>query len=288
MPGFHKKIRGGRNMKHIVAVSTNTYHGFSIDEALEGIAKAGFRYVELTAVRGWTEHVMPDMPAQELDRIDEKMRGLGLECIALSGHCTLTDEARLNDFRANMALARRFGAQFIISSTGEAHFGKDEAFADDLLIANIKKLLPDLEKHGLKLGIEIHGEYGTGEDIARLIKGVGSPLVGINYDTANVILYGGKHPMDDLPGVVEYVNYVHLKDKVGIDKVWNFPAIGQGELELDKVVAFLDGKGKSVPLSLEIEYTEEFTMRDKKEGDLETADRAVADSFRFLKDKGIV
>ncbi len=29
-------------------------------------------------------------------------------------------------------------------------------------------------------------------------------------------------------------------------------------------------------------------MRDKKEGDLEIADRAVADSFRFLRDKGIV
>jgi len=275
-------------MKHIVAVSTNTYHGFSVDEALEGIAKAGVRHVELTAVRGWTQHVMPDMPTEELDRIDEKMRKLGLDCIALSGHCNLTDETRLNDFRANMALARRFGAQYIISSTGEAHFGKDEAFADDVLIANIKKLLPDLEKHGLKLGIEIHGEYGTGEAVARIVSGVGSPLVGVNYDTANVVFYGGKHPMDDLPGVVDQVNYVHLKDKVGINKDWNFPAIGQGDLELDKLVAFLDGKGKSVPLSLEIEFNADFTMRDKKEGDLEIADRAVADSFRFLRDKGIV
>ena len=75
---------------------------------------------------------------------------------------------------------------------------------------------------------------------------------------------------------------------LGINKDWNFPAIGQGDLELDKLVAFLDGKGKSVPLSLEIEFNADFTMRDKKEGDLEIADRAVADSFRFLRDKGIV
>ena len=60
------------------------------------------------------------------------MRKSGLDCIALSGHCNLTDETRLNDFRANMALARRFGAQYIISYR-EAHFGKDEAFADDVL-----------------------------------------------------------------------------------------------------------------------------------------------------------
>ena len=192
-------------MKDIIAVCTNSYHGFTVDQALEGIAAAGFKMVELTAVRNWTEHIMPDMPDKELDRVQAKMKDLGLSCLSLSGHCNLTDETRLNDFRANMALARRFGAQYIISSTGEAHFGKDEAFADDVLIANIKKLLPDLEKHGLKLGIEIHGEYGTGEAVARIVSGVGSPLVGVNYDTANVVFYGGKHPMDDLPGVVDQV-----------------------------------------------------------------------------------
>jgi hypothetical protein len=98
------------------------------------------------------------------------MKKLGLDCIAVSGHCNLTDEARLNDFRDNMALARRFGARYIISSTGEAHFGKDEAFTDDVLIENIKKLLPDLEKYGLKLGIEVHGEYSTGAAVARVVK----------------------------------------------------------------------------------------------------------------------
>ena len=75
-----------------------------------------------------------------------------------------------------MALAHRFGAKWIISSTGEAHFGKDERITDDVLIENIKALLPDLEKYGMKLGIEVHGEYGTGEKILNIVKGVGSDL----------------------------------------------------------------------------------------------------------------
>ena len=49
-------------MERIFAVNTNTYHGFTVDDALEGIARAGFRYVEIAAVRNWTEHIMPDMP----------------------------------------------------------------------------------------------------------------------------------------------------------------------------------------------------------------------------------
>lgn len=46
--------------KRIIAVNSNCYHGYSIEEALEGIAAAGFHYVELTATKGWTEHVFPD------------------------------------------------------------------------------------------------------------------------------------------------------------------------------------------------------------------------------------
>ena len=275
-------------MKHIIAVSTNTYHGFTIDQALEGIAAAGFKYVELTAVRNWTEHIMPDMPDSELDRVHAKMKELCLSCIALSGHCNLTEADRLNDFRDNMALARRFGASYIISSTGEAHFGEDEAFADDVLIENIKNLLPDLTQNGLKLGIEVHGEYGTGEAVARVVKGVDSPLVGVNFDTANVVFYGGTDPMEDLKNCLDHVNYIHLKDKVGMDKSWNFPAIGQGELDLVGMIKHMDGQGKNFPLSIEIEFTEDFTMRDKVEGDLETANKAVRDSFDYLHKNGLI
>lgn len=275
-------------MQHLIGVNTNTYHGFSVDEALEGIAAAGFEYVELAAVRGWTPHIMPDMADAELDRIAAKMRALGLSCIAVSGHCNLTDEARLNDFRANMKLARRFGAEYIISSTGEAHHGHDETFSDEVLIQNIKQLLPDLQENGLRLGIEVHGEYGTGEKIARLVKGVGSPLVGINFDTANVVFYGGKRPLDDLATCLEQVNFIHLKDKIGIDNSWNFPAIGQGELDLANLIRTLRARGCHVPMSIEIEYTQDYTMRDKVPSDLEAANRAVRESYQFLKAEGLI
>jgi L-ribulose-5-phosphate 3-epimerase len=275
-------------MKNNVGVSTNTYHGFSVDEALEGIARAGFKYVELTAVRGWTEHIMPDQDEAKLRHVEDKLRELGLSCIALSGHCNLTDADRLNDFRINMALAHRFGAKWIISSTGEAHFGKDERFTDDVLIENIKALIPDLEKYDLKLGIEVHGEYGTGEKILNIVKGVGSDRVGINYDTANVVFYGGKVPNDEVKTCYEGVNYVHLKDKVGIDNSWNFPAVGSGDLDLIGFIGFMKEKGYFGPLSIEIEFNQDYTMNEKKPGDLGIADKAVQDSFSFLKAHGIV
>ena len=275
-------------MKNAVSVSTNTYHGFSVDEALEGIARAGFKFVELTAVRGWTEHIMPDHDEAQLKAVEDKLKALGLSCIALSGHCNLTDAERLNDFRANMALAHRFGAKWIISSTGEAHFGKDERITDDVLIENIKALVPDLEKYDLKLGIEVHGEYGTGEKIYKIVQGVGSDRVGVNYDTANVVFYGGKVPNEEVKTCYEGVNYVHLKDKVGFDNGWNFPAVGSGDLNLIGFIGYMRDKGYEGPLSIEIEFNADYTMNPKKPGDLAICDKAVSDSFNFLHAHGIV
>ena len=275
-------------MKNIISVSTNTYHGFSTDEALEGIAAAGFKYVELTAVKGWTEHVMPGFPEVELNKVEKKLKDLGLTCIALSGHCNLMDAERLNDFRENIKLAHRLGCKYIISSAGEAHFGKGESFADEVLISNIKSIVLDLEKYDLCLGIEVHGAYGTGESLYRIYKGVGSDRVGINYDTANVVFYGGQIPNIEIRNCVDGINYMHLKDKVGIDKVWNFPAIGSGDLDLTGLMDYVDANGYTGPFSIEIEFTEEFTMRPKVQGDLATADKAVKDSFDYLKSKGII
>ena len=45
---------------------SNTYHTRSAEEAWAGIAAAGYRTVELTAVVGWTEHVDLDADPAEL------------------------------------------------------------------------------------------------------------------------------------------------------------------------------------------------------------------------------
>jgi len=43
-------------MANPLAGHTNSYHTYGFDEALAGIAEAGFKGVELSAVPGWTEH----------------------------------------------------------------------------------------------------------------------------------------------------------------------------------------------------------------------------------------
>ena len=64
-------------MGRIIAVNSNCYHGYSIEQAIDGIAAAGFRYIELTATKGWTEHVFPDQSFQRLLEVKDKLAGEG-------------------------------------------------------------------------------------------------------------------------------------------------------------------------------------------------------------------
>lgn len=271
-----------------IAVSSNTYHGFSVEDALQGIAAAGYKYVELTAVKNWTEHIMADMPRSRIAGIQTLMKKLELECIALSGHCNLMEEARLADFEKNIDLAATLGCEFIVSSTGEAHFGKDETFSNEVLVANLRRVMKRCDQHNLKLVLELHGEYATGEKMKEVCLAVQNKNIGINYDTANVVLYGGKYPQDDIKTCYDQVLFCHLKDKSGAMKDWNFPAVGKGDLKLKEFMKYLLSKDYTGPFSVEIEYTQEFCMREKTKEDLPIANKAVKDSYDYLCSIGMI
>jgi len=271
-------------MKNYLLGHSNSYHGFSLEDALNGISSAGFKYIELSAVKGWTEHVSADMSDAELSEVKALLEKYGLTAIGLSGHCNLMEEQRLDDFRANIKLAAKLGCKYIITSTGEAHFGENETFSNEALIRNIRSLLPALEENGVILTIEIHGaEYGTGESLYEITRAIDSPLVGINYDTANVLFYGGKLPTDDIKTCFGDVNYVHVKDHSGPKNDWNFPGAGNGDLPLREFLEYMVSNGYEGPFSVEIEYTQDFCMRDKDQtGDIDVANKEMADSYKFL------
>ena len=95
--------------KRIIAVNSNCYHGFSIEEAIAGTKAAGFHYIELTATKGWTEHVFPDQSFARLLEVQRLLESYDLIPFAMSGHTNLMDPEREQDFRNNICLAKFFG-----------------------------------------------------------------------------------------------------------------------------------------------------------------------------------
>lgn len=269
-------------MKRIIAVNSNCYHGYPVEAALEGIAAAGFHNVELTATKGWTEHVFPDKSFERLCKVQDKLKELGLNAFSMSGHVNLMDAERLPDFIMNMRLAHFFGCGYIVSSIGEAHIQDKAKTGPETVAANIRSLLPSLEKYGLTLVLELHGEHATGGIMKEIVKLVGSDRVKINYDTANCIYYGGVNAEEDIDGCMDEVAYLHLKDKAGARNEWNFPALGKGYVDFPALFKKLDAAEKDAPLSIEIEFTPEGP------GSIQAVDQAVKESYAYLVSQGMV
>lgn len=265
-----------------IGVNTNTYHGYSLEEALNGIAAAGFKFVELTAVAGWTEHVNSNMTDEEIHDVNEMVSKRGLSTFGLSGHCNIMDDAGLQSFMDNLKLAKKLGCQYVVTSAGEAHGGEDVE-DDAVLINNLREIGEVCSNSGLICVIETHGGvYNTGKQMNDLVRKVGSPNVGVNYDTANVIFYGKVNPEEEIVESFPGLKFVHLKDKDGKQDEWNFPAIGKGTVNFGKIFELLDKHGFDGPASIEIEFTPDGP------GSLLAADQAVKDSFDYLRSLGKV
>ena len=267
-------------MNRIIAVNSNCYHGYSIEEAIAGIKAAGFKYIELTATKGWTEHVFPDQSFERLLEVKDLLDEAGLIPFAMSGHTNLMDTERIPDFVKNIRLAHFFGAKYIVSSIGEAHL-KDNAVASNEVVAeHIKGFLPYLEKYDMILVLEVHGDHGTGVILKEIVNLVGSDRVLVNYDTANAIFYGDVDTMADLGACLDTVGYIHIKDKAAGRQEWSFPALGQGYVPFPEVFAMVDESGNDSPYVVEIEFTPEGP------GSLEAVNQAVLDSANYLKAQG--
>lgn len=268
-------------MKRIVAVNSNTYHGYTLQDAIAGIRAAGFKYTELTATKGWTEHVFPTMSFEELCKIKDELKASGIIPFSMSGHCNLMDRDRLEDFVLNIKLAAFFGCDYIISSIGEAHL-RDKAEISDYEVAEqIKEIVPYLEEYNLLLGLENHGKHGTGKHLRTIVDMVNSPRVMINYDTANAIFYGNVNLEEDIESCIDRIGHIHLKDKAGAFNEWNFPAIGKGEIDFQMIINKLEKANNGCPLSIEIEFTKDGAK------DLDEVNQAVIYSFDYLKHLGL-
>src|SRR5215218_8680105 len=122
-------------MTNPIAGHTNTYHTYGFEEALAGIAQAGYEYVELSAVPGWTEHV--DLDADAPPDVQRRLESHGLEAVSLSAHSDLTTREGLEHGLKGVRWAGEYGLTIVNTAVG-GHQSADENEA--AFMANIGKL----------------------------------------------------------------------------------------------------------------------------------------------------
>lgn len=242
-------------MDRVVLGSTIVFAPFTIDQALEGLAAAGYRACEIGAVKGWFEHIDPDTVSDaEIARIGRKLNDLGLTPVSLSGHAQLQTEEGAARFGRAIDIAAALGMRIVNTYTGDARTDEER----EAYFANVAELCDRAARHGLKIGMETDSNMlPTAESGVAILDRIDRPdVLGFNYDPGNVVYYAGADPLTDVRFALPRLVHFHFKDKVGGKGVFNFPPPGDGKLDMRGLLAILDEAGYTGPLSAEVEFDE--------------------------------
>lgn len=269
-------------MRGKVGATTACYAGFSLEDALSGIAAAGYKYVELSAMyepcdvhSDLTEHVIPErMTDQDVELLRSQLASYGLQPMSISGHADLVTKDGVEGLKRRITLAKKIGAEVVNTKVGNPS-SEEEV---DLLYDNIVQVAGFASQNGVIVALETSGNYfSTAQKLVPLLKRVNSPFVRLNYDTANVVYYAGVRPEEDIEYGVEFLAHLHLKDKIGGKGVYHFPPLGRGEVDFRKILSILYESHFEGPLSVEIEFD------GKRRETLSDVNRAVRESFEYLE-----
>ncbi|MBQ7207818.1 MAG: sugar phosphate isomerase/epimerase [Lentisphaeria bacterium] len=173
---------------------------------------------------------------------------------------------RVGELKRGADFAAMIGAPALIT-----HCGFIPENPMDPLYAETVAAIKDVALHCRERGIGFWFESGqeTPLTLLRTIEDVGLDNLGVNLDTANLILYGRGNPVDALEVVGKYVRNLHVKDGV-------FPTDGRS---LGKEVPFGEGRAdfdRIIPKLYDLGFTGELIIEREIAGPQQIADIRLA------------
>lgn len=220
---------------------------WSYDDALDGIAAAGYRLTGLlSGHRGEAFTSSAATPAY-LDGLKQRIarRGLAVNMSAVRFRPEVPLADSIADLRKQIENAARLELKFMLT------FGVDNpAHYEDFY-----RLMADAaaqgEKHGIQIALKPHGgSSGASEEILRCLDKVAHPNFKIWYDAGNIVYYTGKDPVAELTPVVRYVTGFCAKDCPG-PKGEVMSQFGTGKVDFKAVFAKLKSAGFNGPIMVE-------------------------------------
>jgi sugar phosphate isomerase/epimerase len=122
------------------------------------------------------------------------------------------------------------------------------------MIERIEKVAQEFSSRDVLLGLETGQERA--ETLLETLDGIDEPLLGINFDPANMILYGMGNPNEALEELADYVLQVHIKDATASSTPGQWGAevpAGKGETDWPRLFKFVNATLPEVNLVIERE-----------------------------------
>jgi sugar phosphate isomerase/epimerase len=176
-----------------------------------------------------------------------------------------TREEREKRTYASSDFAKGVGVSGLATHIG--YVPEDSSHPDYIAIRDMVRRICDYcAKNGQSFALE------TGQEPAPVLKefieDVNKPNLRVNFDPANMILYGSGEPLPALEVVKEWVETVHCKDGTwpkAKGTLGSEAPLGKGDVGMDRFVAKLKEIGYTGPLTIEREIVGEAQRADIKE-----------------------
>ena len=247
-----------------LGAQTLPYRNYPFERALEGIARAGFRYVGI-----WNDHadgpVVPEgASAGDYGAVRRRLAAHGLTprmAFTFRGQGGQDGPAQESLLRRTVEAAGALGIACVISAGPSPYAGR--AFGPhkrDMLYLReaeayfdvLRRVAPVAEREGVTIVLKPHmGVTGTGEDLAELVQLIDHPSVRVCYDAGNIAFYEGLKPEEDVRACAKYVRAVCIKDHRGPRANADFPLPGTGDVDHAELFRILLDAGFSGPCLVE-------------------------------------
>ena len=169
-----------------------------------------------------------------------------------------TRAARLQEMKEIADFSNMIGCKVVA-----LHLGFVPHETTDPAYGGIVDVTQDLCDHAAGNGQSVHLETGqeTADGLLQFLSSVGRDNLFVNFDPANMILYGTGEPIPALQKVGSFVRSVHCKDGTWSDKpgeTWGAEVpLGDGDVDIRKYLQTLDEIGYIGPLTIEREIPSE-------------------------------
>lgn len=222
------------------------YAKYPVARALEGIAKAGYRYTAFLGRHPDGGAYSLDTPLAETLALKKQMESFGLKPVTAWGSDPL--HYGIEGMRRHVAIAQELELEYLLLSSPYAgQKGQNPPTQEEMkrkFLSIIEPVLPECEKANLRLDVKPHmGPYGTGPGLRELAETLNHPCFGVSYDPGNIHYYEGLAPEEDLVTVAPRVTSVCVKDHEGPQRNSSFPNPGEGDVQWPRIFSLLQQSG---------------------------------------------
>jgi sugar phosphate isomerase/epimerase len=241
-----------------LAFSSNAYTNYTLDQTIPEIAKIGYKGIEIMSDH---PHAFPlPLDSKRIDKIKKELKSNNLAISNLNAFTLfgigdtyhpswIEDDENYRNLRIKhtincIELAGKLGAKNISIEPGgpilnsNSNSNKREKYID-IFVEGIKEVLPFAQEQKVKILVE--PEPGLllerSKDFLKFIGNFDSEYIGLNFDIGHFVCVN-EDPAVLVNELQDYIHHFHLADIK--DKVHNHLVLGQGSIDIKKVLDSID------------------------------------------------